>query len=145
MGPLKSTPCARALTSRTGPHPPEPMASRPSSASPAHGGCFESASAALPLIQAFVRTAGLLACCAAFAVDAAPRSTAAKHAFQRSAPCPATGNARGACPGYVIDHVHPLCAGGADSPANMQWQSVADAKIKDREEAKECRVKTPTP
>lgn len=58
MGPLKSTPCARALASRTGPHPPEPMAARPSSASPAHGGCFESAMSALPLIQAFVRTAG---------------------------------------------------------------------------------------
>jgi hypothetical protein len=28
-----------------------------------------------------------------------------------------------ACPGYVVDHIMPLCAGGADDPANMMWMS----------------------
>ncbi len=39
-------------------------------------------------------------------------------------------------PGYVIDHVKPLECGGADSPGNMQWQTKAEAKAKDRTEAK---------
>jgi hypothetical protein len=72
-------------------------------------------------------------------VLAAPRSHAAKAAFQRETPCPATGATRGGCPGHVIDHVVPLCAGGPDAPTNMQWQTVDDAKVKDREEAKLCR------
>ena len=35
-------------------------------------------------------------------------------------------------PGYIIDHVIALKRGGADSPANMQWQTVVEAKAKDR-------------
>ena len=70
--------------------------------------------------------------------DAAPRSAAAKDAFQRSARCPATGKPRGSCPGYVIDHVQPLCAGGQDRPSNMQWQTIADGKAKDRIERRQC-------
>jgi 5-methylcytosine-specific restriction endonuclease McrA len=49
-----------------------------------------------------------------------------------SNPCPATGRTSGACPGYVVDHIVPLKRGGADEPANMQWQTDADAKAKDR-------------
>jgi hypothetical protein len=60
------------------------------------------------------------------------RSTTAKHQFQRSHPCPSTGSTSGVCPGYVIDHVRPLKRGGADSPGNMQWQTTAEAKAKDR-------------
>lgn len=60
------------------------------------------------------------------------RSAAARQAFKREQPCPATGKARGACPGYVIDHVIPLKRGGPDAPHNMQWQTVAEAKAKDR-------------
>lgn len=72
--------------------------------------------------------------------DAKPhRSHTAKANFQRVKPCPATGAPRGACPGFVIDHVVPLCAGGADAPANMQWQTIADAKVKDRAERRQCR------
>jgi hypothetical protein len=55
-------------------------------------------------------------------------------------PCPSTGKTRGACPGYVVDHVTPLCAGGADRPWNMQWQTVSAAKIKDRDERAQCAI-----
>lgn len=67
-----------------------------------------------------------------------PRSAAAKSAFVKANPCPATGEHRVPCPGYVVDHIVALCAGGADSPANMQWQAVADAKAKDVFEVREC-------
>jgi hypothetical protein len=60
------------------------------------------------------------------------RSTAARHEFQRAHPCPSTGAVSGACPGYVVHHVIALMRGGADAPSNMQWQTVADAKAKDR-------------
>ena len=59
---------------------------------------------------------------------------AAVHQFQKAHPCPATGWTRGRCPGYVVDHVKPLKRGGADIPANMQWQTKAEAKAKDRVE-----------
>jgi hypothetical protein len=62
------------------------------------------------------------------------RDPAARGAFQRSNPCPSTGKKSGACPGYVIDHVRPLKRGGADSPSNMQWQTTAEARRKDRTE-----------
>jgi len=66
------------------------------------------------------------------------RSAAAKDAFKRQQPCPSTGKSRGACPGYVIDHVKPLECGGADAPSNMQWQTVAAGKSKDKTE-RYCR------
>jgi hypothetical protein len=68
-----------------------------------------------------------------------PHSAGAKARFAREHPCPATGRRLTSCPGYVIDHVMPLCAGGEDAPANMQWQTVADAKVKDRWERELCR------
>lgn len=34
--------------------------------------------------------------------------------------------------GYVVDHIIALKRGGADSPSNMQWQTKADAKAKDK-------------
>jgi hypothetical protein len=62
------------------------------------------------------------------------RSHAAKDSFQKSHPCPSTGNTSGACPGYVVDHVKPLKSGGADEPSNMQWQTTNESKIKDKTE-----------
>lgn len=66
------------------------------------------------------------------------RSKAAKSAFERQFPCPSTGRTHGACPGYIVDHIDPLECGGADAPSNMQWQTVADAKTKDKTEGS-CR------
>jgi hypothetical protein len=81
----------------------------------------------------------LLTAAAAFPVLAAPRSAAARLEFKRHSPCPSTGRSAGACPDFVIDHVQPLCAGGADAPINMQWQTVQQAKVKDRDERALCR------
>lgn len=66
------------------------------------------------------------------------RSREVAAAFQRGNPCPATGRRSGACPGWVRDHIVPLCAGGADAVSNMQWQSVAAAAAKDRVERAYC-------
>lgn len=54
------------------------------------------------------------------------------RAFQR-----ATGYPHGRA-GYVVDHIIPLCAGGADAVTNMQWQALADSKAKDRYERGLC-------
>lgn len=70
----------------------------------------------------------------------APRSHVAVAAFKREHPCPATGHARGACPGWVIDHREPLCAGGADDPRNMQWQTTEEARVKDKREWARCHA-----
>jgi hypothetical protein len=34
--------------------------------------------------------------------------------------------------GHVADHVVPLSRGGADDSSNLQWQTVKEAKCKDR-------------
>jgi hypothetical protein len=60
------------------------------------------------------------------------RSSAAKQQFMTG-----TGFARGR-PGYVVDHIVPLACGGPDAPSNMQWQTVAEAKAKDRTERAGC-------
>ena len=60
------------------------------------------------------------------------RSLEAKHEFKNEHPCPATGKSYGSCPGYVIDHVTALKRGGADAPSNMQWQTIEEAKLKDK-------------
>lgn len=67
------------------------------------------------------------------------RSQAQVSAFKRANPCPSTGAQSGPCKGYIVDHIQPLCAGGADNPSNMQWQTIDDAKAKDRDERKICK------
>lgn len=66
------------------------------------------------------------------------RSATAVIEFKRQQPCPVTGKVRGACLGWVVDHIEPLCAGGPDESSNMQWQAVQDAKAKDKLEVRQC-------
>lgn len=80
----------------------------------------------------------LILCVATPASAAQHRSAAAIAHFKKAHPCPSTQATRGPCPGWVIDHVKALACGGADDPANMAWQTVAEAKAKDRWELKEC-------
>ena len=60
--------------------------------------------------------------------------------FRLANPCPATGQASGPCKGYVVDRVVPLLCGGADEPSNMQWQTLAEAREKDKWERIGCRA-----
>lgn len=69
-----------------------------------------------------------------------PRSPRTVVLFKRLHPCPATDLPRGPCPGWIVDHVIPLCARGKDDPSNMQWQRRADALAKDRTERAACRA-----
>jgi hypothetical protein len=54
------------------------------------------------------------------------RSETAKREFMQM-----TGYPHGR-PGYVIDHIIALKRGGPDKPSNMQWQTIEEAKAKDR-------------
>ena len=54
------------------------------------------------------------------------RSEAAKRAFMKM-----SGYPHGR-PGYVVDHIIALKRGGADDPSNMQWQTIEEAKAKDK-------------
>ena len=60
------------------------------------------------------------------------RSVQAKDDFMRQ-----TGHPHG-WPGHVVDHIKPLACGGADDPSNMQWQTIAEGKAKDKVERKGC-------
>ncbi len=80
----------------------------------------------------------------AFACVAAPaaesrRPSNAEILFRLANPCPSTGETRGPCAGYVIDRIIPVICGGADAPGNMQWQTLTEAREKDRWEAIGCR------
>jgi hypothetical protein len=61
------------------------------------------------------------------------RNAAAKDEFERE-----TGYPHGR-KGYVVDHIKPLACGGADAPSNMQWQTTAEAKAKDKTERVGCK------
>jgi len=54
------------------------------------------------------------------------RSEAPKREFMRM-----TGFPHGR-PGYVVDHIIALKRGGPDTASNMQWQTIEEAKAKDR-------------
>lgn len=66
------------------------------------------------------------------------RSQKAKVIFKYSHPCPSTGRNKGSCPDYIIDHIKPLTCGGLDDASNMQWQTKAEAKAKDKWERNNC-------
>lgn len=76
------------------------------------------------------------------AMKSTPTPTAmrgAKRDFKRQHPCPANGRTTGGCRGYVIDHIRPLACGGVDAPTNMQWQTAAEGKAKDKWERTGCK------
>lgn len=60
------------------------------------------------------------------------RSAAAKDEFMRE-----SGHPHG-WPGHVVDHIVPLACGGGDIPSNMQWQTTAEGKAKDKLERRGC-------
>lgn len=66
------------------------------------------------------------------------RSPAARREFVKANPCPATKKP-GACDGWQVDHRVPLCAGGPDSPKNLQWLTVRDHREKTKKDLKMCR------
>lgn len=72
------------------------------------------------------------------------RDRAQVRAFRAEHPCPATGLKRGACPGWHVDHIIALCAGGEDHPRNMQWITKEDHRFKTLVDVRECK-KTRTP
>jgi hypothetical protein len=79
---------------------------------------------------------GALALAPCLALAREHRALQVKHEFQRQHPCPSTGSPTGRCPGYIKDHVIPLAWGGPDAVSNLQWQTTAAAKAKDRWETK---------
>ena len=75
----------------------------------------------------------------AFVDVAYGRDPAQVREFRKTHACPATGKLTGACPGWVVDHMIPLCAGGPDDPINMQWQDEATSFRKDIQERALCK------
>jgi hypothetical protein len=61
-------------------------------------------------------------------------ATASGNANRRAPVARRLEESGSSCSGYVIDHVKRLECGGADDPSNMQWQTVAEGKAKDRTE-----------
>lgn len=74
----------------------------------------------------------LAACCHAPQDSPHKRDSSMRRLFMAEHPCPSNGKAKGACPGYVVDHIVPIKRGGGDNPYNMQWQTVQDGKDKDQ-------------
>lgn len=68
-----------------------------------------------------------------------PRDKAQVRDFRNEQPCPVTGLKRGACPGWHVDHIIALCAGGEDHPRNMQWITKEDHRFKTLVDVRECR------
>lgn len=79
-----------------------------------------------------------LALCIACAVQDKPkptRSMAQRQAFLRSQ------DLKRVPKGYQVDHIIPLCAGGADHPSNMQLLSIEEHIEKTRDDLRICRGK----
>jgi hypothetical protein len=68
----------------------------------------------------------LLLLIVSFPLSAACRDPAVKHKFDRL-----NGFPQGR-PGYIVDHVCALAQGGIDDVRNMQYQTIADSRKKDR-------------
>ena len=93
------------------------------------------------MIKKLIVITSLLFSISAHAVD--NRSVTQKHNFIRANPCPAqVAHKKYSCPGYIVDHIEALACGGPDIPANMQWQTIAESKAKDKWERKGCKART---
>jgi hypothetical protein len=99
-------------------------------------GCLRGAT---DIARAVIRILAVLLLMASLAWAGGTRSHSAIREFKAQNPCPSTGLNTGRCPGYIIDHVYPLCAGGPDASDNMQWQTLEEAKGKDQYEHHWCR------
>jgi len=93
----------------------------------------------LPLAGVLVGVALLTVSTDASRAHAAGRSSAVRAEFRRTHPCPSTGRLSGACPGWQIDHIQPLCASGADAVDNLQWLALDDHRAKTRRDVAACR------
>ena len=85
--------------------------------------------------------ASALLCLILLSLPAQARDRNVPAEFQRQVPCPSTGKTTGACPGWERDHIVPLCRGGSDTVANMNWLTIEQHKAKTRAEVKLCRAR----
>ncbi len=69
---------------------------------------------ATSLVRSLICAVLILGLAAPQALAKTHRDPAQRAAFTKMYPCPSTGKTKGRCPGYVVDHVVPLCAGGRD-------------------------------
>lgn len=89
--------------------------------------------------------AALLGACSTPNAGHGQRSPKVRAQFLSTHACPATGQlARSGCPGFEVDHIVPLCAGGADAVHNLQWLSIAEHRAKTRLDRAGCRQKDPS-
>lgn len=77
------------------------------------------------------------------AAAAFARDPAQVRAFRKANACPATTKTDGACPGWVVNHIVPLCFGGKDEPANMEWEQKAPSYKRDAFERALCKTVKP--
>ena len=84
----------------------------------------------------------VLALIVLFALPTHARERAPVREFRSTHLCPSTGDKTGPCPGYVVDHIVPLCWGGLDVPSNMAWQELQESYKKDVFERAACKLKT---
>lgn len=82
----------------------------------------------------------LLAALALPALARIPRSSSAVAEFKRQHPCPVNGAKRGPCPGWEVDHIEALCAGGSDTAGNMQWLTKQAHAQKTKRDVMLCRL-----
>ena len=64
---------------------------------------------------------------------------AEQRAFRLQTPCPSTGQAEGACPGWQVGYIVELCAGGQDKRENMRWITPEDKRFIKQTNGKDCK------
>ena len=69
------------------------------------------------------------------------RSPAQVRLFKKTNICPSTHAYSQRCPGYIVDHIIALDCGGADKPSNMQYQTIAASRAKDKIELRGVNCK----